>query len=75
MSRQIQDEIRDEIAQNKILIYMKGTSDAPRCGFSARAIGVLGWGGFRESLSGFGFRNPDRPASQPGIDSIPSFPG
>lgn len=41
MSRQVQDEIRDEIAQNKVLIYMKGTSDAPRCGFSARAIGVL----------------------------------
>ena len=30
MSRQVQDEIRDEIAQNKVLIYMKGTSDAPR---------------------------------------------
>ena len=37
----IQDEIRNEIAQNKVLIYMKGTADAPRCGFSARAIGVL----------------------------------
>ena len=37
----IQDEIRNEIAQNKVLIYMKGTADAPRCGFSARAVGVL----------------------------------
>jgi monothiol glutaredoxin len=41
MSHSVQDEIRDEIAKNKVLIYMKGTSDAPRCGFSARAIGIL----------------------------------
>ena len=41
MNSPLENEVRDEIAQNKVLIYMKGTKDAPRCGFSARAIGVL----------------------------------
>ena len=35
------DEIKNEVASNKIVIYMKGTKDAPRCGFSARAVGIL----------------------------------
>ena len=41
MSRDVKAEIQDEIAKNKIVIYMKGTQDAPRCGFSARAVGIL----------------------------------
>lgn len=41
MSRDIKAEIQDEIAKNKVVIYMKGTKDAPRCGFSARAVGIL----------------------------------
>jgi monothiol glutaredoxin len=31
----LQDEIQKEIADNKILIYGKGTKEAPRCGFTA----------------------------------------
>ncbi len=41
MSRDAMDEIRREVAANKVLIYMKGTPEAPRCGFSARAAGIL----------------------------------
>ncbi len=41
MSRDVMDEIRKEIAGNKILIYMKGTQSQPRCGFSAAAVEVL----------------------------------
>ncbi|SVC96877.1 uncharacterized protein METZ01_LOCUS349731, partial [marine metagenome] len=29
----IDDEIKEEIAKNKILIYGKGTKAAPQCGF------------------------------------------
>ena len=35
------DEIRAEIAQNKILIYMKGTPSLPMCGFSAATVEVF----------------------------------
>ena len=41
MTRDIVSEIKQEIAENKVLIYMKGTKDMPRCGFSAAAVQVL----------------------------------
>jgi monothiol glutaredoxin len=37
----VMDEIRKEIAENKVLIYMKGTPSFPQCGFSARTIDVF----------------------------------
>ena len=41
MSRNVMEEIKSEIEGNKIIIYMKGTKEMPRCGFSAAAIEVL----------------------------------
>ena len=41
MPRSVNDEIKKEIESNKIVIYMKGTKDAPQCGFSAAASQVL----------------------------------
>ncbi len=41
MTRDVMKEIRDEVAGNKVVIYMKGTKEAPRCGFSAAAVEVL----------------------------------
>ena len=34
----IDDEIKEEIAKNKILIYGKGTKAAPQCGFTAETV-------------------------------------
>ena len=34
----IEDQIKEEIAQNKILIYGKGTKMAPQCGFTSETI-------------------------------------
>lgn len=33
--------IRNQIADNPVIIYMKGTPDAPECGFSAKAVAAL----------------------------------
>ena len=41
MDRNVMEEIKNEIEGNKIIIYMKGTKEMPRCGFSAAAIEVL----------------------------------
>lgn len=38
MSDAIQEEIKKEIAEHKILIYGKGTRHAPRCGFTVETI-------------------------------------
>src|SRR3954449_6962560 len=37
LKSQVQELIRD----NKVLLFMKGVPDAPRCGFSMRVVGVL----------------------------------
>jgi monothiol glutaredoxin len=41
MSRDVLAEIRDEIAANKVLLYMKGNPSFPMCGFSAATVEVL----------------------------------
>jgi monothiol glutaredoxin len=45
MSEQTDNPIRDAIAEaireNDVLLFMKGTPDAPACGFSARAVAAL----------------------------------
>jgi monothiol glutaredoxin len=36
-----QNEIKNLITQNKVVIFMKGTPQAPQCGFSAQAVRCL----------------------------------
>jgi len=33
--------IKQQIADNKVILYMKGTPEQPQCGFSARAVQTL----------------------------------
>lgn len=37
----VQDDLRAQIAQYPLLLYMKGSPQQPRCGFSARAVQAL----------------------------------
>ncbi|HLB42268.1 MAG TPA: Grx4 family monothiol glutaredoxin [Gammaproteobacteria bacterium] len=37
----IQNKIKQQIAENNILLYMKGNAELPMCGFSARAVNIL----------------------------------
>jgi len=39
--QQIREAIQDAITSNDVLLFMKGTPDAPRCGFSARTVAAL----------------------------------
>ncbi|MDO9106088.1 MAG: Grx4 family monothiol glutaredoxin [Methylovulum sp.] len=36
-----EDKIRNQLAANPVIIYMKGVPSNPQCGFSAKAIGIL----------------------------------
>ena len=38
---QIREAIAEAIKDNDIILFMKGTPDAPACGFSARSVGML----------------------------------
>tara|TARA_B100000524_G_scaffold319462_1_gene199409 strand:- start:126 stop:575 length:450 start_codon:yes stop_codon:yes gene_type:complete len=37
------DKITAEISDNNVVLYMKGTSSMPQCGFSSRIAGVLNY--------------------------------
>ena len=39
--QQISTAIQEAIAENDVLLFMKGTPEAPRCGFSARTVATL----------------------------------
>jgi monothiol glutaredoxin len=37
----VQDLIRRQVTEHRVVLYMKGTPDAPQCGFSAAAVQML----------------------------------
>jgi monothiol glutaredoxin len=37
----IRDAIAQAISEHRVILFMKGTPDAPACGFSARTVAVL----------------------------------
>ena len=41
MNEDLKSRIEKDVKNNKIMLYMKGTPDAPQCGFSAQAVGIL----------------------------------
>ena len=40
-----QDQIRETVESNDVVLYMKGTKSMPQCGFSSRVAGVLNFMG------------------------------
>lgn len=38
---QILDQIKNEVGANKVFLYLKGTPDMPRCGFSNQVVQIL----------------------------------
>ena len=41
MDDKIRQQIENQIKNNKVFLYMKGTPEAPMCGFSARTVQIL----------------------------------
>ena len=73
MSDQVIDLIKKTIEGNKVAVFMKGTPEMPRCGFSAATV---------EILKGYGYpfaavdilANPEVRATLPEYSSWPTFP-
>jgi len=40
-SNPVRDAIAQAIAEHKVILFMKGTPEAPECGFSARTVAAL----------------------------------
>lgn len=69
----ILETIKEQIESNPVILYMKGSPNAPQCGFSARTV---------QSLMGCGERfayvdvlsNPDVRSNLPKYANWPTFP-
>jgi monothiol glutaredoxin len=69
----IEQTIRDQIAQHSVLLYMKGTPQFPQCGFSARAVDILTQIGRPFAFVNI-LENPEIRATLPQIANWPTFP-
>ena len=43
MNDEIKNMIQNEIDNNEVCLFMKGTPDFPQCGFSANAVAILNY--------------------------------
>ena len=68
-----EEKIRQQLAENPIILYMKGTPEAPSCGFSAKAAAVL-----KSTGIDFAYVNvlgsPFIMEKLPAVSSWPTFP-
>lgn len=67
------ETIKEQIASNPILLYMKGSPNAPQCGFSARAAQVLISCGEKFAYVDI-LQHPEIRAALPKYASWPTFP-
>ncbi len=73
MSEDIIETIKHQIANNPVILYMKGSPDQPQCGFSARASQVLMACGERFAYVDI-LSNPAIRANLPTYANWPTFP-
>jgi monothiol glutaredoxin len=69
----IMDQIKEQIENNPILLYMKGSPNQPQCGFSARTVQALMACGERFAYVDV-LANPDIRANLPKYGNWPTFP-
>ncbi len=69
----IMDTIREQIENNPIILYMKGSPNQPQCGFSARTVQAVMSCGQRFAYVDV-LSNPDIRASLPQYGNWPTFP-
>jgi monothiol glutaredoxin len=68
-----EEKIRQQLADNPVILYMKGTPDMPSCGFSAKAASVL-----KQTGVSFAYVNvltsPFIMEKLPDVSDFPTFP-
>ena len=69
----IEDKIKEQIKDNAILIYMKGSPYEPKCGFSAKTVQALIDCGAEFSYVDI-LENQDIRQTLPTISDWPTFP-
>ena len=73
MSEEVTSRIQNEIEKNKIVVFMKGTPEAPQCGFSAATVSIFQ--GFPYPFKGVDvLSDPEIRAALPTLSNWPTFP-
>ncbi len=67
------ETIKEQIENNTILLYMKGSPNQPQCGFSARTVQALMQCGERFAYVDI-LSNPEIRANLPQYANWPTFP-
>jgi monothiol glutaredoxin len=67
------EKIKQQIADNAIILYMKGSPKLPQCGFSARAAQCIDACGVDFAYVDI-LANPDIRQTLPGLYNWPTFP-
>ena len=67
----IEESIKRQIEENKVVLYMKGTSQFPQCGFSSRAVSLLKQCGVESFL---GVNVLEDPEIRQGIKTFSNWP-
>lgn len=73
MSDAVLDTIQEQISTNPIILYMKGSPQAPQCGFSAQTVQCLMACGERFAYVDV-LSNPAIRATLPSYADWPTFP-
>jgi len=73
MSEEVIDVIKSQIEENPILLYMKGSPQAPQCGFSAQTVQCMVACGQRFAYVDI-LSNPEIRATLPTFANWPTFP-
>ena len=67
------DKIKQQISENPVILYMKGSPKMPHCGFSARAVQCLNACGAQYATVDI-LANPDIRQVLPQYANWPTFP-
>jgi monothiol glutaredoxin len=65
------DLIKKQVTDNRVVLYMKGSPEAPQCGFSANAVGILRACGVNQFFS---VNVLEDPAVRQGIKEYANWP-
>ena len=69
----IMETIKEQVTNNRVILYMKGSPNQPQCGFSARAVQALASVGERFAYVDV-LSNPEIRANLPVYANWPTFP-
>ena len=67
------DKIRSQLAENPLILYMKGSPTLPMCGFSSKAAAALKSAGYEFAYVDV-LMNPQIMQALPEVSDFPTFP-